>query len=543
VPPAPRREAGRAIGARSARDLAVVVLAKVAVSALVLAAGFRAVSDDDFSRVVLAQAWAHAPRLDPTGSSWLPVPFWLNGALFRVFGPTLDVARAIAFVLGAVSAALVYVAALWTTGDRRAAVPGALLAAAFPWSACLGVATVPELPAAALTLIALASLVTPPCGPAPGAAARALLGALALLLATLSRYEPWPVAVAFAAMALLSACRLGQGRAAQAQLVAAALLALAGPIAWVAWNRVAHGDALHFLARVAAYRHALAPRDDGTLLRLLAYPAAMIREEPELFLSPLALALVARRARRSAGAGEPLARAPSGVAALPPLVRIARPYAVAGALALFQIAALSLALVRDGAPTHHPERATLVALLLLALVVGDLGARFVRAAARRDRAPLGVAALAVLLLGLAARPHLRREHFNPRTDEVAIGRAAAALAPEGAPILVEVADYGHLAILAALGRPEGVVPDRSIDPREPPVRSSFEDPAALGRRAAEAGAAYLIARAAPAVIRFAGAPLATRGAFGLWAVPAVPGALAEDPGHADGRRLDAPEPR
>ena len=150
MPPAPGREAGRANGARSARDLAVVVLAKVAVSALVLAAGFRAVSDDDFSRVVLAQAWAHAPRLDPTGSSWLPVPFWLNGALFRVFGPTLDVARAIAFVLGAVSAALVYVAALWITGDRRAAVPGALLAAVFPWSACLGVATVPELPAAAL---------------------------------------------------------------------------------------------------------------------------------------------------------------------------------------------------------------------------------------------------------------------------------------------------------------------------------------------------------------------------------------------------------
>lgn len=527
---APAPAAGRAIGDGLARDLALVVFAKAAISTLVLAAGFRAVSDDDFSRVVLAQAWAHAPRLDPTGSSWLPVPFWLNGALFYVFryisAPTLDMARAIAFALGLVSAALVQVAAFWITGDRRAALSGALLAAAFPWSACLGVATVPELPTAALTLVAVASLVTPPAGPAPPAT-RALWGALALALATLSRYEPWPIAVVFAAMALLSACRFGQGRAAQAQLVVAALLALVGPIAWVVWNRIAHGDALHFLARVAAYRHALAPRDDGTLVRLLAYPAAMMREEPELFLSPLALAAVAFRARRAAAhrvriGGAPVVETPAGVAALPLLRHAVRPYAVAGVLAAFQIALLSLALVRDGAPTHHPERATLVALLLLALVVGDLGARFLRAAGPRDRRALFAAALVVLLLGLVSRPHLRREHFNPRSDEVAIGRAAAELTAPGAPILVEVIDYGHLAILAALGRPEGVVPDRSIDPRAPPVRSSFEDPEALGRRAAEVGAAYLVARAAPAVIRFAGAPLVTRGAWGLWAVVSAP---------------------
>ncbi|AUX26000.1 hypothetical protein SOCEGT47_065530 [Sorangium cellulosum] len=523
--PAPRSGAGGAEGAGSpaggasaghlARDLALVTLAKAAVSALVLALGFRAVSDDDFARVVLAQAWAHAPRLDPTGTSWLPVPFWLNGALFRLLTPTLDVARAIAFALGLVSAALVYIAARWITGDRRAALAGALLAGAFPWSACLGVATVPELPTAALSLFAVASLVTPPAGPAPPAG-RALAGALALVLATLSRYEPWPVAAAFAAAALLAAARLGQGRAAQAKLALAALVALAGPAAWIAWNQLAHGEALHFLARVASYRSALGPRDDGTLLRLLAYPAAMLREEPELLLSPAALALVAWRARRRAASG---ADRP-----LPPLLRAARPYALPGAIAALQIAALSLALVRDGAPTHHPERATLLALLLLALAVGDLATRAFRGASAGARRALGGAALAVLLVGVVFRPHLRREHFSPRSDEVAIGRAAAALVAPGAPVLVEVVDYGHLATLAALGRPRDAHPDRSVDPRDPPVRSSFDDPASLARRAAAVGAAYLIGRVRPPVIDLAGAPLATRGGWGLWVAPPAGGA-------------------
>ncbi|WP_437966191.1 hypothetical protein WMF04_42320 [Sorangium sp. So ce260] len=534
--PAPGREAGRALDAGSsaggavasaapfARDLALVALAKAAVSALVLALGFRAVSDDDFARVVLAQAWAHAPRLDPTGTSWLPFPFWLNGALFLalgpVFAPTLEVARAVAFALGVASAALVYVSARWITGDRRAALAGTLLAGAFPWSACLGVATVPELPTAALSLFAVASLVTPPAGPAPPAG-RALLGALALALATLSRYEPWPVAAAFAAMALLAAARLGQSRAAQATLALAALAALAGPAAWIAWNRVAHGEALHFLARVASYRSALGPGGDGTLLRLFAYPAAMVREEPELFLTPIALALVAWRARRGAAAG--------AARPLPHLLRAARPYALPGAVAAFQIAALSLALVRDGAPTHHPERATLLALLLLALAVGDLSARAFRGASAGVRRALGGALLAVLCVGVFFRPHLRREHFNPRTDEVAIGRAAAELTPPSAPLLIEVVDYGHLATLAALGRPEGAHPDRSIDPRDPPVPSSFDDPASLARRVAGVGATYLVGRVRPPVIDLAGPPLATRGAWGLWAAPSAAGALRAAP--------------
>src|SRR5262245_35515505 len=77
---AARSRAARRRAMSTWRHLGVVVGVKAAVGALVLAGGFRAVSDDDFSRVVLAQQWALKPHLDPTGSSWLPFPFWIYGA-------------------------------------------------------------------------------------------------------------------------------------------------------------------------------------------------------------------------------------------------------------------------------------------------------------------------------------------------------------------------------------------------------------------------------------------------------------------------------
>ncbi len=541
------------------RELALVLLVKAAASGVALAVGFRAVSDDDFARVVHAQSWAHAPRLDPTGTSWLPAPFWITGLVMRLFGSGLDVARAVAFALGLASAALIYLAARWIVEDsgahRRAALVGALLAAVFPWSARLGVATVPELPTAALTLLAIASLGSP-------SADRRLWGAGALLVATLSRYEPWPVAGAFAVFSVLSALRLGQRRAAQVKLVAAALVALAGPAVWIGWNQVAHGDALHFLARVAAYRQALRPEGDGSFARLLAYPAAMLREEPELVLSPLALWLVAR-----------------GTSLHASLAVGVRPFLLPAALAAFQVIALSAALVRDGAPTHHPERATLVALLVIALLSGTLlsgtasavegappptrpsggatpqvGVRLAGGTAGREEgAPLPagssrgatpqtgmgpalsrgagprmgvrlvIAGMALLFIGAWwIRRWYRQEHFNARVDEVAVGRAAAALVPPGAPVLLEVPHYGYFAVLAALGRPGQAVLDRSIDPRDPHVTSSFADPAALRRRLAEAGCGHFIGQQGQAGESVAGPPRAAHGRWALWEVRAAP---------------------
>ncbi|MBW2459757.1 MAG: hypothetical protein JRI68_35025, partial [Deltaproteobacteria bacterium] len=116
--------AGPSVGPSTASHLTLVVGLKALVGAVVLMGGFRAVSDDDFARVVLAQQWAFDPQLDPTGTSWLPLPFWLYGGVMTVFGTSLDVARITAFALGLASAVLLYGAARLLVEDVREALVG-----------------------------------------------------------------------------------------------------------------------------------------------------------------------------------------------------------------------------------------------------------------------------------------------------------------------------------------------------------------------------------------------------------------------------------
>ena len=60
---------------------------------------------------------------------------------------------------------------------------------------------------------------------------------------------PW---FAFACLSDARRARLGK-RAAWT----AALIATTAPLLWLLHNRIIHGDALHFLARVSAYQRAL----------------------------------------------------------------------------------------------------------------------------------------------------------------------------------------------------------------------------------------------------------------------------------------------
>ncbi len=481
-----------------------LTFARVGVSALVLAGGFRAVSDDDFARVVIAERWAAAPGLDPSGTSWLPFPFYVTGAVMAAMGRTLDAARAVAILLGVASTLLVYVAVRWL-GESRAASTGAALAASFfPWSARLGVATVPELPTAALTLLGIAALAGPP--------RRRLVGGVALLCATLSRYEAWPVAATVALLCLRDAARSRDEHAPASSLssLGGAALALAGPVAWMAWNRSAHGDALHFLARVAAYRRALggvAGVGDGVAARLVAYPLALAREAPEVG-ALLAAGVLLAATQHTDGPDGPTLRD-----------RLA-PYARPAALAVGQIVALSIAMVKDGAPTHHPERAVLLAMLLGAAVGGALIVHALEPMEPRRRAlTLGAVALVVGAAGLFGGGRAS-EAFVRRGDEEAIGRAARGHTRPREIVLLEVVDYGHLAVIAAIGRPEDTLVDRSVDPREATRPSSFSTAATLRDRIDETQARWVIARRSEIVVGALGAPIATEGAWGLY--PSIP---------------------
>jgi hypothetical protein len=438
------------------RHAALVTAAKVGVSATVLAWGFRAISDDDFARVVIAQEFVASPRLDPSGTSWLPLPFWLQGAVMAGAGRTLEVARATSFVLGVLSAILVLVAATWLGVRRTGALLGALVACAIPYAAWLGVATVPDAPTASLILLGAAAAGSATEG-------RRLVGATALLAASLSRYEAWPVAATFAIFAGIDAVR--QQRP---WFALAAAVACAGPCGWMLHGLLTHHDPVFFLARVAAYRRSLGASSAG----IWSVPFALLRCEPEL--AGITLATVATAWVR---------RVPMDLAR----------YRRAAILLLGLLVFLVVGDLRDGAATHHGERVLLAIWLAAAVLSGDLLCRIWSTLDTRGRLILVAAACAIVGLGAAwVRPGwARRDSFVDRSLEASIGEQARA-AGASSRLLVDSRDYGYLAVIAGFGRPERAAAFDPRDPRQPPRADAFASAGALRRRLQGAGADWLV---------------------------------------------------
>ncbi len=440
---------GESARARSAAI--VVVCAKALVSALVLSGGFRAISDDDYARIVIAQSFAAHPGADPSGTSWLPLPFWLDGGVMMLFGSSLFVARVTACVIGIVAALLVFVAARWFGASPRGAAVGALIGSIFPYSAWLGVATVPDGPTAALILLGLGAV----SNPTPR---RLLLGSLALLAATLCRYEAWPLALGFMLFGMVEARRTKSVGCALA-----ALLPLIGPLGWMVHGLAHHGDPTVFLGRVAAYRHALGAGSAPWQVRLIWFPVALIRSEPELVTILLAALGLARTSGRLAELGR---------------------YRRALWLALALLGFLVLGDLAGGAATHHRERSLLAVWLLFAVLAGDLfdhaWGRLSHAA--RRRVP-GAVILVAGLVALGVRPWTaRREAFVDRSEEVRLGeRARAEAATSPGNLLVDTNDYGFFAAMAAFGHPGRSSPVNDRDPRRRPGPDVFASEADLRR--------------------------------------------------------------
>ncbi len=429
-------------------DALGVGAAKLVVSLVVLAAGFHAVSDDDYARSVIAQRFAVAPSLDPSGTSWLPLPFWIYGTAFFIFGSSLPVARVVAVLLGIGSVWLLLVAARWLGAGRLGAFAGALVAALFPWSAWLGAAPVPELPTAALCVLATAALGT-------SETRVRLLGAVAVASACLCRYEAWPIALVFAAFSAWDAYR-SRNRA----LALASALALGAIVLWLLHGALVHGDALFFWKRIADYRNALG---DGPSFRerLLRVPSRLFGDEPELWLG-LLFAGVSRAS----------------------LARYARPAVAAGALLAFLVAGE----LAGGGPTHHTGRAVLPVWLLVAPALGH---ELERRAAEPLAKPWILLAAALALVGLGWMLRVGTPPaFPDRRDAVAIGAQAKAL---GAPsLLIDSPDYSYLAVSAAFGAPHVTEPFDDRDPRRPRAADAFASESALRARWGSRSQAWLV---------------------------------------------------
>ena len=113
------------------------ILIRIASSLLFLRAGFFAVSDDDFARLLIAQNQAVTFQFDPSGSSWLPFPFYIFGWGSPSFDG-LNQTRLLALGLSAFSVWLVFHSAQLLGLSRWQSRASALLFALLPLGVQLG---------------------------------------------------------------------------------------------------------------------------------------------------------------------------------------------------------------------------------------------------------------------------------------------------------------------------------------------------------------------------------------------------------------------
>ncbi len=462
------------------RDAVLVAAAKTATSLGVLFTGFRAISDDDFARIVIAERFAGSPSFDPSGTSWLPFPFWIQGSVMAVAGRSITTARTTAFILGVLAALLVWAGARTLGIPRRAAIAGAIVGSAFPYAAWLGVATVPEALTGALVVFGVATL-------SVTGRARSV-GALALALACLSRYEPWPVAAVFALF-----CAIDAARQKKLSPLLPGGLAISGAVGWLVHGVLHHHDAWFFVTRVTAYKRAIGGGGQSALEAAFAFPSMLVRSEPEV----VALALVAT--------GFLLVK--DNPKAFP---RYRRAIVALGALLVF----LVVGELRDGAPTHHPERALLAIWIFVAIFATDglfevLGERKLRAAS------IGAVLVSLGVAAVIVRPwYARRDSFIDRTSEIAIGQAARSQDPNGT-LVVEHPDFGFYAVIAGFGAPERASPIDDHDPRKSHGENVFASPDTL-RALIEERKATLVVLSKEHWSSMESSPIAERGGLRLF---------------------------
>lgn len=432
-------------------DLALIVLFQTTVLLLVRSTGFAALSDDDYSRVVIAQQFVENPSWDPSGTSWLPLPFLFNGSAMRIFGATLGVARGVSWFLAVLSAITLYAASALIVESRIYRIAVTLVAVVLPYSAYTASATVPEYPSAAALVFAAASLAPLSKLSSEERAKKRVIAAIFVVIATGSRYEAWPFAAGFAAWTLKDLISAKRGGQPTATFALAFALSLAFPCLWALHGVFHHGDALFFVRRVVDYKRALGGAQVQSPQLALSYLSALVTKEPEVALGFLGgMFAFCSRPRRDLGLAWGTA-----------LLRTWSPF-------FLLVLVLSIGAVRGGAPTHHQERALMSLWLFAPLSLGAL-------VTRRALTPkFCFAVLLGICLGFSLRmthPSLR-ESFVDRKDEENLGRAVATSIDPSTRVAILPKDFGYFALLSAAGAPSRFdVLDRH-DPRQDSGRES-----------------------------------------------------------------------
>ncbi len=408
--------------------------------------GFLAVSDDDYSRVVIAQQFAQHPQLDPSGTSWLPFPFWVTGGAMLLFGGTLAVATTTTWILSVLCSALLVWLGLQLRWTVQASVSASLAVCLSTSSLWLGNATVPEFSTAALCTVGALSLLS-----APHSSLR-LVGASSLFLATASRYEAWPLGLSFLAWNLTDLAKTNWRQAPRSQLLP--LIAACFPFLWMGHGWLNYDNAFFFFKRVSDYKKALGHELPGAAELISGYPHALISVEPLPCLVLAASALIYLMSPKQSR---------HGLRPKNQVFLLLRPLSLVAA----QLVVLLWGASRGGAPTHHPERALLASWMILLFCAVHLLGHRAHSSRTWTWLPLAVPLLAFGHTTLSPRLEQLVGESRFRTAELKIGQALGTQTALGHPVALLTPDYGYFAIMAAAGDPGRFTILNRHDPRSP----------------------------------------------------------------------------
>ena len=284
--------------------VAGAVLARIAFGVLTWAPGWSALTWDDFTRVMIAQSWAHDPFWF-NGFVWLPLPVWITGSVYAVAGDWF--ASSPMALMAIVNTAAVFVAsavAAWSAHRIFNDMVGSLAVFALvlfaPWNYFLSLSGLAE-PLYFVTItVSVAGLVS---WAVTGKNTSLALGSLGVAAAAGMRYEGWWLAGAWIAVIGIDSLLLLRRQPFKAVLrerfgtllIAAAPLAV--PLAWMGVN-LANQDSPFYFARESARIFTEAYGGfAGRMRRILYYPMSLLRAAPLLLVLEGVVALMRRKRR------------------------------------------------------------------------------------------------------------------------------------------------------------------------------------------------------------------------------------------------------
>lgn len=244
---------------------------KALISYLIWRNGFLEYDADGFTRSLHAWEWSQQPRFEV--DAWLPLQFWLNGALLQIWPDLFREPRAVNLVASLVTTTSFFFIGRSLFG-RLAGYGTALLAALFPWEIWFGLSGMSE----SLTHMFLSVGMLFFCRWLQTERSLNLwLASAGLLGATLLRYEAWFYSITYAVIILcLTYLRHRTNRPFRAlqKVIPPLALAFSFTLLWVIASIIQFKSPFGFVSLTSKINASLEERNAHTDLlgRLLFYP-------------------------------------------------------------------------------------------------------------------------------------------------------------------------------------------------------------------------------------------------------------------------------